>query len=100
MRKKSRASTTLQWLTTDSSTSQTDVRLLLNYMIIVEYIYSIVLIVLWFNYIFFSLQDEKMYDKLRGPVKKSQVVAEEVHMHMLGTEEAAAVVHVHVCVHT
>ena len=37
-----------------------------------------------------------MYDKLRGPVKKSQVVAEEVHMHMLGTEEAAAEVCVHI----
>ena len=37
-----------------------------------------------------------MYDKLRGPVKKSQTVAEEVHMHMLGTEKVAAVV----CVHT
>ena len=52
------------------------------------------LIVLWFNYVFLSLQDEIMYDKLRGSVKKLQVVAEEVHM--LGTEEAAAVV----CVHT
>ena len=40
-----------------------------------------------------------MYDRLRGPVKKSQIVAEEVHTHIVhGTEEAAAVVHV--CVHT
>ena len=62
MQKKSRVRT-LQQFTTDSSTSQTDVRLLLNYMIIVEYIF-IVLIILWFNYVFFSLQDEKMYDKL------------------------------------
>ena len=38
-----------------------------------------------------------MYDKLvRGPVKKSQIVAEEVHM--LGTEEAAAVVCVHIII--
>ena len=41
-----------------------------------------------------------MYDKLRGPVKKSQVVAEEVDMHMLGTdhEEAAAIVCIHIII--
>ena len=52
------------------------------------------LVFFWFNSeVFFSLQDEEAYNILRGPVKQSQVAAKEVCVHVLSTEEEAAVVY-------